>query len=198
MRLEISLQPKQKLFLQTIEKTPITFFGGAKGGGKSKALQLIQIIRRLQYQKSIGAIFRRSFPELEGNHIRPMFQSFPELRPYYNESKKTLHFQTDPRYSFVIVRMKKMWLFIRAESFMIWQLMKLGNGQRPCSRLYLGPTAQDHLVFHHEPCSLGTQVELAMVGSKGFLLKSVLMNAKDQPIMLSFKHWWPITDTYGK
>jgi len=88
----IELQPKQKLFLKTIEETPITFYGGAKGGGKSKGLQLIQLIRRFKYSGSTGAIFRRTFPELEGNHIRPLFQSYPSLREFYNESKKLLTF----------------------------------------------------------------------------------------------------------
>lgn len=88
--LRIKLQPKQRRFLETIEKTPITFYGGAKGGGKSKGLQLIMLLRRFKYPGSAGAIFRRTFPELEGNHIRPLFQAFPELRSYWNESKKLL------------------------------------------------------------------------------------------------------------
>ena len=90
IEIEIALQPKQKKFLETIEKTPITFYGGAKGGGKSKGLQLIMLLRRLAQPGSSGAIFRRTFPELEGNHIRPLFQAFPGLRPYYNEAKKIL------------------------------------------------------------------------------------------------------------
>lgn len=90
MKLEIVLQPKQELFLETIEKTPVTFYGGAKGGGKSKGLQLIMLLRRFRFSGSTGAIFRRTFPELEGNHIRPLFQAFPELREYYNEGKKLL------------------------------------------------------------------------------------------------------------
>jgi phage terminase large subunit len=88
--LKIALQPKQKVFAQTIESTPITFYGGARGGGKSKGLQLIMLLRRFQYPGSTGAIFRRTYPELEGNHIRPLFQAYPELKPYYNESKKVL------------------------------------------------------------------------------------------------------------
>jgi phage terminase large subunit len=90
MNLTIALQPKQKAFLHAIESTPITFYGGAKGGGKSKGLQLIMLLRRFKYAGSTGAIFRRTYPELEGNHIRPLFQAFPELRNYWNEAKKLL------------------------------------------------------------------------------------------------------------
>lgn len=88
--IKIALQPKQKKFLEAIESTPITFYGGAKGGGKSKGLQLIMLLRRFQYPGSTGAIFRRTYPELEGNHIRPLFQAFPSLRQYWNEAKKLL------------------------------------------------------------------------------------------------------------
>jgi len=90
IEIKIALQPKQKAFKKAIEETPITFFGGAKGGGKSKGMQLIMLLRRFEYAGSTGAIFRRTFPELEGNHIRPLFQAFPQLRPFYNESKKLL------------------------------------------------------------------------------------------------------------
>jgi len=88
--LRIALQPKQKLLYKTVEKTPITFYGGAKGGGKSKGLQLLMLLRRFEYPKSTGAIFRKTYPELEANHIRPLFQAFPSLRAYYQESKKLL------------------------------------------------------------------------------------------------------------
>ena len=90
MNLDIQLQPKQKEFLRKVENTPIVFFGGAKGGGKSHGLRSIMLLRRFQYPNSNGAIFRKTFPELEANHIRPLFQQFPELRQYWNESKKLL------------------------------------------------------------------------------------------------------------
>ena len=90
IELKISLQPKQKLFLESIEKYPITLFGGARGGGKSAGLRKIFLFRRFKYPGSTGAIFRKTYPELESNHIRPIFQEYPELRTYYNESKKLL------------------------------------------------------------------------------------------------------------
>lgn len=88
--LKIALTEKQKAFLHAVEKFPVTFYGGAKGGGKSHGLRNIILLRRFQHPGSIGAIFRKSFPELEGNHIGPIFRQFPELRRYYNESKKIL------------------------------------------------------------------------------------------------------------
>lgn len=88
--LKILLQPKQKQFAASIERYPYTLFGGARGGGKSAGLRKIFLARRFQYPGSTGAIFRKTYPELEANHIRPMFQEYPELRPYYNESKKLL------------------------------------------------------------------------------------------------------------
>jgi phage terminase large subunit len=90
MDLRIALQPKQKQFLQRMEDTSVTFYGGAKGGGKSKGLRSIFLLRRFKYEGSHGAIFRRTYSELEGNHIRPLFEEFPVLRPYWHEGKKLL------------------------------------------------------------------------------------------------------------
>jgi len=90
IELKIALQPKQKLFRESIERFPITLYGGAKGGGKSHGLRNIFLLRRFEYPKSIGKIFRRTYPELEDNHISPLFRQFPGLREYWSESKKKL------------------------------------------------------------------------------------------------------------
>lgn len=88
--LEFYLQPKQRLLQDSIERFPVTFYGGAKGGGKSYSLRNILLARRFQYTGSNGVIFRRTYPELEANHIRPLFQEFPNLREFWNEGKKLL------------------------------------------------------------------------------------------------------------
>lgn len=90
MNLQIALQPKQLQFAQSIETYPYTLFGGAKGGGKSAGLRKIFLLRRFKYPGSTGSIFRKTYPELEANHIRPIFDEYPGLRQYYNESKKIL------------------------------------------------------------------------------------------------------------
>lgn len=90
MNIDFYLQPKQKLFKETIETTPITFYGGAKGGGKSKGVRDIMLIRRFQYPGTHGGLFRRTYKELEGNHIRPIFKEFPELKNFWNDGKKLL------------------------------------------------------------------------------------------------------------
>lgn len=86
----IELQPKQQEFRKAIEQYQVTLYGGAKGGGKSHGMREIILLRRFQYPGSSGVIFRRTYPELEANHIRPLFAKHPYLRAYWNESKKLL------------------------------------------------------------------------------------------------------------
>lgn len=90
MTLTIQLTKKQSEFDRAIERYPVVLFGGGRGGGKSHGLRLIMLKRRIQYPNSIGYLFRKTFPELEANHISPLFAQFPALREFYNEGKKTL------------------------------------------------------------------------------------------------------------
>lgn len=50
------------------------------------------LLRRLQYPNSHGAIFRCTYAELEGNHIRPLFEDYPVLKQFWHEQKKLLTF----------------------------------------------------------------------------------------------------------
>jgi len=88
--LEIALQKKQSEFYEAIDQYDIVGYGGARGGAKSTALRYCHLLRRIKYPGSTGAIFRGSYPELESNHIRPLFQEFPILKNYWHESKKVL------------------------------------------------------------------------------------------------------------
>ncbi len=88
--LVFSLQPKQQEFRRSLDSFPVTFYGGAKGGGKSHGMREIFLLRRFQYPGSVGAIFRKTYPDIDANHIQPMFRQRPWLREYWNDSKKTL------------------------------------------------------------------------------------------------------------
>lgn len=90
MELRIALQPKQQTFEKLIDEKPIAFYGGARGGGKSVGIRKIFLHRRFKYPGSNGVIFRKTYPELEANHIRPLFEEYPQLREYWHESKKLL------------------------------------------------------------------------------------------------------------
>jgi phage terminase large subunit len=107
VNLEIALTPKQTEFDRLIEKKRITFYGGAKGGGKSHGLRNILLKRRIQYPGSVAYLFRKTYAELESNHIRPLFKQFPALKEYYREGNKTLTLPNGSELSFAYVEHKK-------------------------------------------------------------------------------------------
>lgn len=86
-------QPKQEQALLTLSKYPVLFYGGAKGGGKSWLIRYWQVLRRLKYAGSNGVIIRKTYPELDANHIKKMWVEYPELmKAGFNSSKKELQF----------------------------------------------------------------------------------------------------------
>ncbi len=87
-----SIQEKQKLALKRSLTTPVLFYGGAKGGGKSWLVRCREIARRLKYPNSQGLIVRRTYPELRANHILKMFQEYPILKKWYNKSDKIIYY----------------------------------------------------------------------------------------------------------
>ena len=87
-----SIQEKQKEALRMSLSTPVLFYGGAKGGGKSWLVRTREIARRLRYDKSKGLIVRKTYPELRSNHITKMFQEYPVLKKWYNKSDKVINY----------------------------------------------------------------------------------------------------------
>lgn len=49
-------------------------------------------MRRLKYPKSKGAIFRKTYPEIEKNHIRRIFEELPQLRQFYQAQNRAIIF----------------------------------------------------------------------------------------------------------
>ena len=87
MKIEIVFTEKQKAFDQAVETYPVTFFGGAKGGGKSRGLRNVLLKRLLQRAGTHSAIFRRTYEELEANHIRKILEEHPSLVDCYNKQE---------------------------------------------------------------------------------------------------------------
>lgn len=83
---------KQTAFDRAVEQYPVTLFGGARGGGKSYGLRNIMVKRRLVYPGTHGVIFRRTYEEIESNHIRPIFVEHPWLKKYYKKQERFIEF----------------------------------------------------------------------------------------------------------
>jgi phage terminase large subunit len=88
----ISLTTKQSEFDRLIQTTENVLYGGAKGGGKSHGLREIMLKGRLELPHSRGVIFRKTYPELYGNHIDPLLTKFPVLRQYFSNQNKEIRF----------------------------------------------------------------------------------------------------------
>ena len=48
------------------------------------------LLRTLTQPGHISALFRRTYPELEENHLGPLFRQFPDLRAYYNSGRREI------------------------------------------------------------------------------------------------------------
>lgn len=80
---------KQKLFLASTHKH--TGFGGARGGGKSWAVQTKATLLALHYAGIKILIVRRTFPELVNNHINPLRGRLHGIAKY-NKTEKVFTF----------------------------------------------------------------------------------------------------------
>ena len=80
--------PPQKAFFES--KARHTAYGGARGGGKSWAMRRKMVGLGLAPYGGIRMLLlRRSFPELLGNHIRPLIEELvPSAMPKKNKNKK--------------------------------------------------------------------------------------------------------------
>ena len=96
---------KQKLFLA--ERHKYIGYGGARGGGKSWAVRIKAVLLCLEYPGIKVMIIRKTYPELQENHIIPLCEL---LRCYaeeeseriaeYNDQKKHIAFPNSSRILF--------------------------------------------------------------------------------------------------
>lgn len=92
MEINQEILPKQMEALQALSDFPYVFYGGARGGGKSRLVRMWQIARRLKYPGTSGVIIRKTYPELAINHIEKMLEEYPGLRGLFNKSERCIEF----------------------------------------------------------------------------------------------------------
>jgi hypothetical protein len=97
--------PRQALFLR--DKHKFIAYGGARGGGKSWAVRVKAVLLCLHYPGIKVMIVRRSYPELQENHIHPLCELLHVYDPdkgaraaRYNDQKKSLTFTNGSRILF--------------------------------------------------------------------------------------------------
>ena len=96
---------KQRLFLNDTHR--YVGYGGARGGGKSWAVRVKAVLLCLRYPGIKVLIVRKTYPELQENHILPLcellhvYDEDPERRlALYNDQKKHLVFPNGSRILF--------------------------------------------------------------------------------------------------
>lgn len=83
--IRINIYPKQEAFLNS--DCDDVLYGGAVGGGKSYAVILGALKRRLENPGTHGIIFRRTYPELEHSVIKTTRDIYPHFGAKYNTAK---------------------------------------------------------------------------------------------------------------
>lgn len=82
--------PKQRLFFES--RRLYTAYGGARGGGKSWAVRVKAVGGAVSHAGIRILILRRTYPELQQNHIEPIKALVPEQVGKYIASQRAMYF----------------------------------------------------------------------------------------------------------
>ena len=84
------LNPKQEEFIQSTAK--YTSYGGARGGGKTHGIRIKAVLGAVNYPGIRILILRRTYGDLQGNHIEPMQKLVPAQLATYNIQLHQMYF----------------------------------------------------------------------------------------------------------
>ena len=96
---ELSFRPNKKQRRFFLARERYIGYGGARGGGKSWAVRVKALLLALYYPGIRLLLVRRSYGELEDNHIRPLRKLLGELA-VYREGEKSFSFPNGSRLRF--------------------------------------------------------------------------------------------------
>ena len=83
----INYQPTEKQKIFHASPANEILYGGAAGGGKTKALIMDALFRCLRSPNTTAAIFRRTYQELEDTDVKEAMASYPEAIAKYNAGR---------------------------------------------------------------------------------------------------------------
>lgn len=97
LHLNIELQPKEMQFLEMMDGPYDTLgYGGSRGGAKSHCARCCAIVRRMKYPGTKALIFRRTFGQLQENHIFKLMTEMPDLyKQCWSSENKALMLPND-------------------------------------------------------------------------------------------------------
>ncbi|WP_051291316.1 phage terminase large subunit [Fictibacillus gelatini] len=89
MKIRINYRPTEKQGMYHSSTADEVLYGGAAGGGKSKATVMEALQLCLEHPNTNAYLFRKTYPELRDTLIAEAMNSIPKEIGKYNDSKKT-------------------------------------------------------------------------------------------------------------